>query len=356
VKVPDDNLGWDWNDLDSPEIGRANYMSVSTECSRKDSEVCSSGKPPVATKSRTTEDWEASVTAAGNSSMPHISQTVFTSKHSAAQVSCGGQGGVIHKQQETMSKYVGREFRGVNTTRVEFESGHSFTDRGGPQGLSRNQANNAGGGGLHPFHNTSQSSQISSTGYHNFINDGGGHRYMSSAQQVSSSSSSAAAGVNNVKQQLNYPRNNWSDSKDSQLKEKDSSSSSSFELRLGQPSQYTQPSGSSISSSVASASSIEHQKSLLAEQVMHRGNYFFEFFLLMPMSIFEAAAVYSVNVGLVVFCRLKGCFCHLRFWTVLQQHGMPRYSSKIYRTFQLLVDLPKFPATLSTGVSSSSMH
>jgi hypothetical protein len=178
---------------------------------------------------------------------------------------------------------------------------------------------------------------------------------MSSAQQVSSSSSSAAAGVNNVKQQLNYPRNNWSDSKDSQLKEKDSSSSSSFELRLGQPSQYTQPSGSSISSSVASASSIEHQKSLLAEQVMHRGNYFFEF-LLMPMSIFEAAAVYSVNVGLVVFCRLKGCFCHLRFWTVLQQHGMPRYSSKIYRTFQLSADLPKFPATLSTGVSSSSMH
>jgi len=299
VKVPDDNLGWDWNDLDSPEIGRANYMSVSNECSRKDSEVCSSGKPPVATKSRTTEDWEASVTAAGNSSMSHISQTVFTSKHSAAQVSCGGQGGVIHKQQETMSKYVGREFRGVNTTRVEFESGNSFTDPGGPQGLSRNQANNAGGGGLHPFHNTSQSSQISSTGYHNFINDGGGHRYMSSAQQVSSSSSSAAAGVNNVKQQLNYPRNNWSDSKDSQLKEKDSSSSSSFELRLGQPSQYTQPSGSSISSSVASASSIEHQKSFLAEQVMHRGNYFLKFFLLMPMSIFKAAAVYSVNVGLV---------------------------------------------------------
>jgi hypothetical protein len=141
---------------------------------------------------------------------------------------------------------------------VEFESGHFIPDPA-QQGSSRNQTT---AGGLNSLHNTSKSAQISMNEYHTFISDGG-CQYLSSGQQVS-------AGGSNIKQ-LNYPWNNWNDGNDNRLKEKDNTSSS-VELRLGQPSQYTQPTGSS-SSSMLSASSIEHQKSLFSEHIMQRGTF-----------------------------------------------------------------------------------
>ncbi|CAM6013441.1 unnamed protein product [Sphagnum balticum] len=248
VKLPEDHLGWDWVDLDSLEAGKANPASI-TQCSSKDFDGSSGGKPSAA-KSKTNV-WGPCV-AAGNSSVLHGSQTAFTSKHSMAQVSCGQ--GVLHKQQENLSKNLGRELRPA-TTYVEFESGHFIPDPA-QQGLSRNQAT---AGGLNSLHNTAKSAQIAMNEYHTFISDGG-RQYLSSGQQVS-------AGGSNIKQ-LNYPRNNWNDGNDNRLKEKDNTSSS-VELRLGQPSQYTQPTGSS-SSSMLSASSIEHQKSLFSEHIMQR--------------------------------------------------------------------------------------
>jgi hypothetical protein len=249
VKLPEDHLGWDWVDLDSLEAGKTNPASI-TQCSNKDFDASSGGKPSAA-KSKTNV-WGPCV-AAGNSSVLHGSQTAFTSKHSMAQVSCGQ--GVLHKQQENLSKNLGRELRPATTY---VESGHFIPDPA-QQGLSRNQAT---AGGLNSLHNTTKSARIAMNEYHTFISDGG-RQYLSSGQQVS-------AGGSNIKQ-LNYPRNNWNDGNDNRLKEKDNNSSS-VELRLGQPSQYTQPTGSS-SSSMLSASSIEHQKSLFSEHIMQRGTF-----------------------------------------------------------------------------------
>jgi hypothetical protein len=93
---------------------------------------------------------------------------------------------------------------------------------------------------------------------HNFINDGS-QRYPWAGQQVSSGSRSGK-GANHVASRL-------SEGQESRMRENDIASS--FELRLGQPSQQTQAAGASFSS--MATSSVEHPKSYLFEQIMNKG-------------------------------------------------------------------------------------
>lgn len=100
-----------------------------------------------------------------------------------------------------------------------------------------------------------------SNGYNGLMNNGGGPRYNTFMEQQQQMSGGLRKGAN-------HPlATRLSEGQESRMRDADISSS--FELRLGQPSQHTQAAGTSFSA--IATSSVEHPKSHLFEQVMSKG-------------------------------------------------------------------------------------
>jgi hypothetical protein len=261
VKVPDDNVGWDWSDLDPLEAGQAKYNSVLTQSWQKEVDVSSGGKLSVL-KSRMTQVWDASL-ASGNSSMLHAtSQEVSNMNYPS---NAGPHHVSSLEARETLLKNFGRAGYPVANMGVQFGSGQMFSDPAAAQqqqGKSRNQVVNPGNNQL--FHNSSVSGGMPMNEYINFINDRHQRGIVPPAHQCGGKITNGP----------HYPPNRWDDGQEPpRLKEKESSLSS-FELRLGQPSQQqTQPAADSFVASLASlpASAVERHKALLFDQVVQRG-------------------------------------------------------------------------------------
>ncbi len=258
--MPDDNVGWDWSDLDLLEAGQAKYNSVLTQSWQKEVDVSSGGKLSVL-KSRMTQVWDASL-ASGNSSMLHAtSQEVSNMNYPS---NAGPHHVSSLEARETLLKSFGRAGYPVANMGVQFGSGQMFSDPQQQQGKSRNQGVNPGNNQL--FHNSSVSGGMPMNEYINFINDRHQRSIVPPAHQL--------LGGGKTTNGPHYPPNRWDDGQEPpRLKEKESSLSS-FELRLGQPSQQqTQPAGDSFVASLASlpASAVERHKALLFDQVVQRG-------------------------------------------------------------------------------------
>ncbi len=261
--MPDDNVGWDWSDLDLLEAGQAKYNSVVTQSWQKEVDVSSGGKLSVL-KSRMTQVWDASL-ASGNSSMLHAtSQEVSNMNYPS---NAGPHHVSSLEARETLLKSFGRAGYPVANMGVQFGSGQMFSDPAAPQqqqGKSRNQGMNPGNNQL--FHNSSVSGGMPMNEYINFINNRHQRCIVPPAHQL--------LGGGKTTNGPHYPPNRWVDGQEPpRLKEKESSLSS-FELRLGQPSQQqTQPAGDSFVASLASlpASAVERHKALLFDQVVQRG-------------------------------------------------------------------------------------
>lgn len=244
--MPDDNVGWDWSDVDNLETGQPKYKAVMTQSWQKE-DVLYNGNPSMV-KSKMTQVWDASL-ANGSNPLLHATQSISNTKYASTN---SGQGS-LQDLRESLLQSSGRTYRGNAPT--EYGPSQFYSDNP-QQTYSRSQVNI---GSSTPFQGSHLGDMPMSNEYFNFISDGG-QRYISPGQQVS-------AAVRNAKGP-NYPLNRWSDGQEPRLKEKDSSSSS-FELRLGQPSQQAQPAGAPFSP--MPPPTVEHHKPRLFEQVMSRG-------------------------------------------------------------------------------------
>lgn len=245
VKVPEDNVGWDWLD-DHAERGHGKYKAVMTQSWQKEVDVSYGNNAPIV-KSRTTQVWDASLEN-GHNPMLHATQSISNTRF--AHLNTGQS---MQESRDTVLKSFGRTNRGGIVPSYlgmsQFYSDTTHTD------IARSQG---GTGCSTSVNRASHLGDMPMSNEYNFINES--HRYLSPAQQVS-------AALRNVTG-LGYASNRWSDGQDLRMKENDSSSSN-FELRLGQPSQQTPSAGASFST--IPTRTTEQPKSRLCEQIMRRG-------------------------------------------------------------------------------------
>ena len=245
MKVPEDNVGWDWLD-DPAEPGQGKYKAVMTQSWQKEVDVSYGNNTPIV-KSRTMQVWDASLENGHNPTL-HATQSILNTRFTPLN-----PGQSMQDSRDALLKSFGRTNRGGTVPSYlgtsQFYSDTTHTD------IARSQG---GTGCSTSLHRASHLGDMPMSNEYNFINDS--HRYFSSAQQVS-------AALRNVTG-LGYTSNRWIDGPDLRMKENDSSSSN-FELRLGQPSQQTPPAGASFSSIPTRAA--EQPKSRLCEQIMSRG-------------------------------------------------------------------------------------
>jgi hypothetical protein len=256
VKVPEDSVGWEW--LDPPQVGAVEaehgnrkYKAEVTESWQKEVDVSCGGSTPVM-KSRTTQIWDASVSN-GNAATRYATESISNTKYGPLST---GNGGMMDTREAVLKSYgQSQSFRGASmASDLGSPMSGQFYTASTHESLSRGQGNM----GPSTFQSMSHSGHVAMNNGHNFINDGS-QRYPWAGQQVNSGSRSGK-GANHVASRL-------SEGQESRMRENDIASS--FELRLGQPSQQTQAAGASFSS--MATSSVEHPKSYLFEQIMNKG-------------------------------------------------------------------------------------
>jgi hypothetical protein len=254
VKVPEDNVGWEWLDVvGAVETGHGNgkYKAVVTQSWQKEVDVSCGGSTPVM-KSRTTQMWDASISN-GNAATLHATESISNTKYGPLNT---GNGSMVDTRMAVLKSYgQSQSYRGASmASDLGSPMSGQFYTASTHESLSRGQGNM----GPSTFQSMSHSGHVAMNNGHNFINDGS-QRYPWAGQQVNSGSRSGK-GANHVASRL-------SEGQESRMRENDIASS--FELRLGQPSQQTQAAGASFSS--MATSSVEHPKSYLFEQIMNKG-------------------------------------------------------------------------------------
>ncbi|KAG0586446.1 hypothetical protein KC19_2G091100 [Ceratodon purpureus] len=251
VKVPEDNVGWEWLDVvGAVESGHGNgkYKAVVTQSWQKEVDVSCGGNTPVM-KSRTTQMWDASISN-GNSSTLHAMESISNTKYGSLNT---GNGGMVDTR-ELKNYGQSQSYRGASmASDLGSPMSGQFYTASTHESLSRGQGNMSAG----TFQGVSHSGHLAMNNGHNFTNDGG-QRYSWTGQQVS--------GVSRSGKGANHTASRLSEGQESRMRENDIASS--FELRLGQPSQQTQAAGTSFSS--IATSSVEHPKSYLFEQIMNK--------------------------------------------------------------------------------------
>lgn len=244
VKVPDDERGWDWTDANSTETGTAKYKSTSSQNMEKES--ASSYRMDNSTvKARNTQSWNNPVDR-NNSYEGHAAQGLSNGSFlpSTAQRN-------VQEVRETLLKNFSRACKGGMSTQLN------------PQLLEKHKENlprasdvssNNSYRGSPNYVNTSGSEYI------DFINNGGQPFFPNQGP----------AGIKNF--QKGFTLSSMNNIQESIPPEKDTMSSS-FELRLGQPSQQTHalrgPLQPSLDPQVSNAT-MERHKPIFLERMLQR--------------------------------------------------------------------------------------
>ena len=255
VKVPEDSVGWEW--LDLPQVGaveagheNGKYKAVVTQSWQKELDVSCGGSTPVM-KSRTTQMWDASVSN-GNASTLHATESISNTKYGFST----GNSGTVDTRAAVLKSYGQSQlYRGASMAPdLGPPMSGQFYTASTHESLSRSQGIMEGS----MFQSMSHSGHVTMSNGHNFI-DERSQRYSWAEQQVSGGSRSG--------KETNYAASRLCEGQESRKRENDIASS--FELRLGQPSQQPQTLGTSFSS--MATPSVEHPKSFLFEQIMNKG-------------------------------------------------------------------------------------
>lgn len=263
VKVPEDSVGWEWLDIPSPmEAGHGNgkykaAVSV-TRSWQKEVDVSSGGRTPVM-KNRTTAQqmWDASLSN-GNASTLHATESISNTKFDLLS-SPGNNGGMVDSREGLLKSY-GQSHK---STTSDLGSSNLFYSASSSHDhhYSRAQVNVGVNSTFQSMGNVAVSN-----GHTGLMNTGAGSRYnplpVQVHQQVSGGSrQSGKAG--------RHPGASGLSESGLESRMREADISSSFELRLGQPSQQPQAAGTSFSS--MATSSVEHPKSHLFEHVTSKG-------------------------------------------------------------------------------------
>lgn len=245
--MPEDNVGWDWLDADSMQTGPEKYKAVMTQSWQKEVNVSYGGNTPIV-KSRTTQVWDASLANGINPTL-HATQSISNTKFAPVNTGRGG----IPISRDSLLRNFGMDCKGGTVT-PDSGSTQIYADTL-RQNFSRSPGNTVSSASLQ---STSCLGVIPMSNEFNFINDGL-HRFLSPQNRASATKNP---------DETNHPSNRGGIGQEPRLKENDTSSSN-FELRLGQPSQQSQPTGPSFSSMPDLR--IENPKSNLLEHMMSKG-------------------------------------------------------------------------------------
>ncbi|KAG0625738.1 hypothetical protein M758_2G077300 [Ceratodon purpureus] len=246
VKVPEDSVGWEWLDVvGAVEAGHGNGKNnaVVTQSLQKEVDVSCGGSTPVV-KSRMIQVWDA--VSNGNALTLHASESILNTKYGLLST---GNGCTVNTKEAVLKSYgQSQSYRSASmASDLGSSMSNQFYTASTHEGLSRGQGNM----GARTFQSMSHSGHLSINHGRDFMNDGS-QRYSLAGQQVSSISASGEG--------ANHAASRLSEGQESRMRE--NGIASSFELRLGQPSQHTQAAGAT--------SSVEHPKSSLFQQIMNK--------------------------------------------------------------------------------------